>query len=74
MVGKFLLLYSAIYVFFIPQCAKAKVASPAALTAANVMVTALPKSMANSLMIRPKKPMATRIKPVNLTISFMDIP
>ena len=53
-----------------PQCAKARVASPAALIAADVRVTVLPKSIINSLMIRLEKPIASKIKPINFKVSF----
>jgi len=57
----------------IPQCTKAKVASPTTFTAANVRVTVLPQSKMNSLIIRPRVPMMSKIKALNLATSLIDI-
>jgi len=60
--------------FFIPQNAKAKVASPTTFTAANVRVAALPQSKTNSLIRRPRVPIMSKIKALNLIILVTDIP
>ena len=59
--------------FFIPQNAKAKIANPTTFTAANVKVAVLPQSKINSLIRRPRVPMMSKIKPLNVAISLIDI-
>ena len=60
--------------FFIPQYVKAKIASPTTFTAANVRVAVLPQSKINSLIRRPRVPMMSKIKAVNLATSLIEIP
>ena len=61
----------------IPQCAKAKIASPTTFTAANIKVKfgepAFPQSETSSVIKRPRVPMPTRIKPLNLITLLIDI-
>ena len=59
--------------FFIPHWVIAKVINPAILKTANVTVAGLPQSKINSLIRRPRVPMMSKIKPLNLTNSLIDI-
>jgi len=60
--------------FFMPQYVKAKIARPTIFIAANVRVAVLPQSQINSLIKRPMVPILSKIKPLSLVASLIDIP